>query len=153
MTTKLPSAAEVFQVRIRLQHINGRVTDWLNCGVAPRLRAAEIEEILFALAGTAKTAGLAGLEGFMRVCLLVSERVEPFRRRGVMPASVLELLRAWIVDASRYLRRPQSTIMAVELLRHLGDPRWGSWPDSAERESILRELASPLIAVHAASTE
>jgi hypothetical protein len=143
MSAKIPSNADVFQIRIRLQHISGRVNDWLNCGVASPLRSAQIEEILFALAGTGKTAGLGGLDGFMRVCLLVSERVEPFRRRGFMPASVLELLRAWIADANRYLRRPQSTILAAELIRHLSDPRWGSWPDSTEREAILRELAAP----------
>ncbi len=143
MNSKMPSASNAFQVRIRLQHISDRVAGWVSRGTAWELRTTEIEEILFALSGTAKAAGLGGLDGFMRVCLLVSERVEPFRKCGLMPTSVLELLEAWIADADRYLRRPQSSLLAVDLIRHLSDPRWGSWFDNVEREAVLRELEHP----------
>lgn len=134
-----------FQILIRLQNLRTQINEWLNRGEDWQPTVDDLDNLLAYLQGMAVSARAWGLMGFTSMCLHVCERIEPLRRSGHMPRSILEMLDGWLTHAERYLRRPQSAALAHLLVVQLNDPRWGTGLDPGEETRLLRELMEPVL--------
>jgi len=134
-----------FQILIRLQNLHTQLNEWLNRGEDWQPTVDDIDNLLAYLQGMAVSARAWGLVGFTSMCLHVCERIEPCRRSGHMPRSMLDMLDVWISYCERYLRRPQSPAHARLLVDQLNDRHWGTRLDPAEEARLLCELVEPAL--------
>jgi hypothetical protein len=97
------------------------------------------------LAATCEMAMVAaegGLNGFASICLRMAERLEPYRRRRLMPDSKLQALGEWMLHADRYLRRPSSRVRTTSLVRRLNDAAWSNPLGRDEGDRLIEEFLS-----------
>jgi hypothetical protein len=133
-------------LRLRLQRLLAKLDFSLGESTYPGSgRKSLTGDVIITLGGMAVLAAETELCGFASICVRLAERLEPLDRQLTMPPRTLVALAEWLLEADRYLRRPQSRVRTASLVVRLNDPAWNSPLEDSERIALITEtcLAGP----------